>query len=460
MAGNTAYRGRGRRGSGFPQGIGSSFRKDNSVCGHLSSLCRPCACLGREPRCSLVNLPWSVGARLRPDDWESVRMRLMFDCCKWDIQSEDHSVVADFTLILEQEEWNSLAGYAEKLTREVLAAEGELLCRPDLHKILGLPESICRVLRRCAPEKIATGAARVMRFDFHFTPEGWRISEVNADVPGGFIEASGFVELMAEYYSDHSIPPNPAEAYEDAIAVAAGEGGAIGLVHATAHCDDRQVMQYLAKGLQRRGMQPIVLSPKHLKWDSGFARIASSFAAVKPALLVGFFPAEWLPNLRPASSWEPWFCGGKTLMSNPGPAILIQSKRFPLVWKELKTPLPTWQSLLPETQFPNEISPGSQDWGFKPVFGRVGEDVAIAGITEQRAYKEIVKDVKRHPNDWIAQRRFYTLPLENHSGVRYPCLGIFTFDGHAVGGYRWIAGEPVIGHDAQDIAVLIRRKEH
>ena len=189
-----------------------------------------------------MKLPWSVGAQLRPDDWESVRMRLMFDCCKWDIQSEDHSVVADFPLILEQEEWSSLAAYAEELTREVLAAERELLCRPDLHKILGLPESICRVFRKCAPEKIAIGAARVMRFDFHFTPEGWRISEVNADVPGGFIEASGFAELMAEYYPGYSIPPNPAEAYEEAIAEATGEGGVIGLVHATAHCDDRQVM--------------------------------------------------------------------------------------------------------------------------------------------------------------------------------------------------------------------------
>jgi glutathionylspermidine synthase len=219
-------------------------------------------------------------------------------------------------------------------------------------------------------------------------------------------------------------------------------------------------MQYLAKGLQRRGMQPIVLSPKHLKWDSGFARIASAFAAVKPTLLVRFFPAEWLPNLRPASSWEPWFCGGKTLMSNPGRAILIQSKRFPLVWNKLKTPLPTWQSLLPETKSPSDISSGSEHWVFKPVLGRVGEDVAIAGITEQRAYKEIVKDVKCHPNDWIAQRRFNTLPLETHSGVRYPCLGIFTLDGHAVGVYGRIAAKPLIDHDAQDIAVLIRRKEH
>ena len=36
-----------------------------------------------------------------------------------------------------------------------------------------------------------------MRFDFHFTRDGWRISEVNSDVPGGLNESSGFERLMA-----------------------------------------------------------------------------------------------------------------------------------------------------------------------------------------------------------------------------------------------------------------------
>jgi glutathionylspermidine synthase len=134
-----------------------------------------------------------------------------------------------------------------------------------------------------------------------------------------------------------------------------------------------------------------------------------------------------------------------------------QSKRFPLVWKELKTSLPTWQSLLPATQFASEISAGSQDWVFKPVFGRVGEDVAIVGVTEQDAYKKIIKDVKRHPHDWIAQRRFDTLPLETYGGVRYACVGIFTLDSHVVGAYGRIAAKPLIDHNAQDSAVLIRR---
>lgn len=402
-----------------------------------------------------MEIPLRAGAQLHPKDWESVRLRLMFDCCKWDIQSEDHSVVADFPLFLEKEEWKRLASLAEKMTFELLAAERELLSSPDLHGRLGLPRAIENVLKKCSPEKIPVGAARVMRFDFHPTSAGWRVSEVNSDVPGGFIEAAGFTELMAGYYPGYSRPPNPAIKYMDAIASTVGEASAIALVHATAHCDDRQVMEYLGRGLRQKGMEVVPVAPNHLQWELGFARIETTFASARPELLVRFFPAEWLPELRPASIWEPWFLAGKTQMSNPGPAVLIQSKRFPLVCSGLKTALPIWQSLLPETRCPTEVDTKSQDWVFKPAFGRVGEDIAMADVTEPRTYKQIVKDVKRHPGNWLAQKRFVSLPLETPCGTRYTCLGVFTMDGHAAGVYGRIAVKPLIDHEAQDVAVFI-----
>lgn len=406
-----------------------------------------------------MNAPFEAGEPLRAGDWKSVRMRMMFDCCKWDIQSEDHSVIADFPLLIDKQEWDRVGNLAERLSEEALAAEGELLARSDLYPKLSLPESIQNLLRRCAPRAIPRGRARIMRFDFHFTSDGWRISEVNADVPGGFIEASGLTELMSEHYQGYSVPPDPCEAYASAIGAAVNERAVIGLVHATAHCDDRQVMEYLGRRLQRSGMQSVALSPTHLKWESGSARTTRPFASVAPALLVRFFPAEWLPNLR-RGLWEPWFCGGTTPMSNPAIAILIQTKCYPLVWNELETPLPTWRLLLPETRSPRDVSTSSTEWVFKPVFGRVGEDIAIAGVTEARAYKEIVKDVSRHSHHWIAQRRFDAVPLETANGVRYACLGIFTLDCHVVGAYGRIAAKPLIDHDAQDIAVLIRREDH
>ncbi|MGA2419727.1 MAG: glutathionylspermidine synthase family protein, partial [Candidatus Acidiferrum sp.] len=298
------------------------------------------------------------------------------------MQSEDHAVLADFPLVLEEGTWQLLAQQAEQLAAEALTAEAELLGRPELHARLGLPRSLRKALRRCDPENAPLGCARVMRFDFHLTREGWRISEVNSDVPGGFIEAAGFAELMAEHYPECTPPPNPARLYADAIAAAAGEAAAVGLVHATAHSDDAQVMHYLGQELSVRGMRAIMIAPNHLRWNSGVARIASSFAAASPAALVRFFPAEWLPNLGPQAIWEPWFCGGRTAMSNPASAILIQSKRFPLAWDELATPVATWRALLPETKEPSALpTTWSADWVLKPVLGRVGESVAVPGVT-------------------------------------------------------------------------------
>lgn len=86
-----------------------------------------------------MRLPWAAGERLRPNDWKSVRVQLMFDCCKWDIQSEDHSVVTDYPLFLEEHDWKSVASLAEKLSQEVLAAEQELLSRP-----IYTQNSVCR----------------------------------------------------------------------------------------------------------------------------------------------------------------------------------------------------------------------------------------------------------------------------------------------------------------------------
>jgi len=55
-------------------------------------------------------------------------MQLMFDCCKWDIQSEDHSVVADYPLFVEEDEWDSVTGLAEKLSQEVHSRQSKSYC--------------------------------------------------------------------------------------------------------------------------------------------------------------------------------------------------------------------------------------------------------------------------------------------------------------------------------------------
>lgn len=406
-----------------------------------------------------MNLPFAAGEPLSQKDFQSLRTNLIFDYCKWDIQSEDHSVIADFPLFLDTAEWKAVSAIAERLAAEALAAEKELIGRKDLFARLAIPRQIQKVLARCDPDQLPESAARVMRFDFHFTSEGWRISEVNADVPGGFIEASGLASLIAPHYPDHSGPPDAASTYVSAVSQVATPATVIGLVHATAHSDDRQVMEYLAQILRRLGHQTVIAAPNHLQWNSGTAQIKSGFASATPAALIRFFPAEWLPNIHPATSWQPWFCGARTPVSNPGSAILIQSKRFPLAWPELRTPLSAWREFLSETKYPNDFLDSRDNWVFKPVFGRVGEDIAIDGVTEPRAFQQIMKDVQRHPSHYIAQRRFKTISIETPRGTKHVCLGIFTVDGRAAGIYGRIASTPLIDQNAQDIAVLFKLRD-
>ena len=154
-----------------------------------------------------MKVPYRLGDRLPAATWHQVKFRTVFECCKWDVQSEDHCVLADFPLFLAKNAWRELSATAEALSNELVQAERELLVRPDLLRELGLPKVLQRQFSRL--EEPTPGVARVTRFDFHFTEQGWCISEVNADVPGGFIEASGFTRLMATYYPGTTAPPDP-----------------------------------------------------------------------------------------------------------------------------------------------------------------------------------------------------------------------------------------------------------
>jgi hypothetical protein len=173
--------------------------------------------------------------------------------------------------------------------------------------------------------------------------------------------------------------------------------------------------------------------------------------------LIRFLDAEWLPKLRPGSEWKRWFTGSRTPISNPGTSMLIQSKRFPLVWEELETEVPTWRAMIPETRSPSEVSESAErDWVLKSVFGRVGMGVAIAGIKSGLKYRDAARKARKNPEGWAAQRRFEMEPVETASGARHVCLGIFTVDGKAAGAFGRLSKTALVGPSAQDVAVLLR----
>src|SRR6185503_19357411 len=94
----------------------------------------------------------------------TVRRRAIFECHKWDPQVGDVSTIARHPLVVTRAAWAEVAGLATALAAETLAAEAELVARPDLHATLGLSGALRRALLDAARHGAAHGAARIMRF--------------------------------------------------------------------------------------------------------------------------------------------------------------------------------------------------------------------------------------------------------------------------------------------------------
>jgi hypothetical protein len=380
----------------------------------------------------------------------------MFECNKWDPQFGDGCVIARSPLVIRRDAWSEVSVLAAALARETLAAEAELAGRPELHRRLGVGRGIRRAFARVSSIGPASGTARLIRFDFHFTHDGWRISEANADVPGGLNEASGLPELVGPHYPGTASAGDPTRSYVQALRGSLPDHRCVALVHATAYSDDHQMMAFLAKTLRAAGVRAHLASPAHLRWRRGRAWLEARWWRGPLDAVVRFFPADWLSLLPRACGWPFLFAGSKTPLSNPASALLVQSKRFPLVWEDLRTKIPTWRALLPETRDPRS-APWFTDeaWILKPTFGRAGEGLGIPGLAVAADWRRIRRSATWLPRAWVAQRRFETVPVELGGMPVYPCLGVYTVEDRVVGAYGRIARRPLIDSHAEDAAVLL-----
>lgn len=404
-----------------------------------------------------MNLPWHEVEPLCSRAFREVRRTTIFECCKWDPQVEDVCTLSPQPVVLTRAAWDKIDSLAGQLGQEIMAAEKELLERPELWREMALPFSFRRRLIKNAGLDGFQCHLRLVRFDFHFTTEGWRISEANTDVPGGFNEATGFTRLMAQHYPRATPAGDPIQALVEAIESTAGSEATVALVHATAFSDDRQVMVYLARALEGRGLKAVLVSPEHLAWREGDPYLNTDWDKGPVDFVFRFFPAEWLPALPRRCAWWHLLGNSKVPLCNPGSALLTQSKRLPLVWDELREPLFTWRSFLPKTFDPRSV----KGWGkngrcvYKPAFGRVGDMIHIEGVTSAKEARRIARSVRWHPRHWIAQERFQAVPMRAGREAAYPCIGVYTLNGRVIGAYGRVARRPLIDHLARDAAVLV-----
>jgi glutathionylspermidine synthase len=376
---------------------------------------------------------------------------MMLDHFKWDPQIGDESVLLDQPLILSSQAWTELATTAERMAAEIANIEIELLERPEMQRVLGLPIPLQLVLQGWANARPAAGI-RVLRFDFHATTDGWNVSEVNSDVPGGFTESSNFTALMAEHYPGTGPPGNPVQAWKRA-ATCFRNGRRAGILYASGCPEDQQLVSLLGSVLEEDGWRVGFLQhPQQLSWQGGWAY----FDSQRLDLLVRFFQGEWLAELPERSGWPHLFSPTETVVTNPGYAVLCESKRLPLLWERFSSSTRTLEEFFPQCLDPCDIATGKEDWVFKAAFSNTGDDVVIPALLDNDTRRRICRQIRRQSDRWVAQRRFISLLVTASSGaLLYPCLGVYTINGKTEGAYVRLARGPVTDYRATEAALLI-----
>lgn len=393
------------------------------------------------------------------EKYDDYRLEAIFDCYKWDPQFFDNNTVAKHVLVVTKDEYEELKRLTEMLDLETRESEEFINNNLKIAKPLELPKKIYKELKRMKNYN-SENNIRLMRYDFHLTLEDkWVISEVNSDVPGGFAEASLLPQAALKLFGNEKYDYiNFGNILAGAISNKVKPNGRIMLVHCTCYSDDRQVMQFLGDKLKSMGFSVVYAAADHLRFEDGKAISILDNNEGEIDGIVRFTPLEWLKDIKP-KYWDGYF-DTTTPSCNHPIAIFAQTKRFPLIWDELEKQgikLTTWRELLPETL---EVKDAKNKKGyiFKPACGRVGEDISIKEACTEEEYKNIMKNVKKYPKEYLAQRRFNSKPIITDEGESFHvCLGSYTVEGKHAGFYARISKTPRIDSNAADIPVIIER---
>ena len=402
-------------------------------------------------------------------EYDEYRLKLMFDCYKWDPQFLDNNTVAKYALVITEEEHKQLAMLTEALDKETRDAEQFLNNNQNLTFPLKLTKQLLGDIKRMGnydPDK----HIRLTRYDFHPVLDvegGWAISEVNSDVPGGFAEASlmplAAIESIHKAQEKSSIMEKEfyhivsfGDVMIERVKKKVKAGGRIMMVHCTCYSDDRQVMQYLGDRLGAEGYEIIYGAVEHVNFKDNKAYSVMDGNEGQLDAVFRFTPLEWFKDIKP-KRWRGYF-DTETVSCNHPISIYAQTKRFPLVWDVLENhgiSMSTWRSLLPETIDVKHVL-GRENYIYKPAYGRVGDGISIREALDIKEYEKIMKDVVRHSSRYVAQKKFTSIPLKGENGEEYHvCLGSYAIDGRHGGYYARISSTPRIDSNAADIPVLI-----
>ena len=397
--------------------------------------------------------------KIPEDKYYDYKIKAMFDCYKWDPQFCDNNTLSRYVLVLTKKENEEIISLTEKLDKETRLAEEYLNKNIKIVKKLALPRKILEQIPNMQNYD-KTQNIRLMRYDFHLSIDNnWVVTEVNSDCPGGFAESSLLPNLARNVIN---LPQLDFTSFGDKkveeINKKLNKKGTIMMVHCTCFSDDRQVMQYMGDRLKKEGYRIIYGAADHINFKDKKAYCILDNNQISIDLIFRFTPLEWLIQMKPRR-WDGYF-NTITKSCNHPISIYAQSKRFPFVWNDLEKAgisMSTWKKLLPET-FEVKKFLLKEGYIYKPVYGRVGERISIKEACKGDEYEKILRDVKKHPQQYLLQKDFKSKAIITNDGNKYHiCLGSYTIEGKHAGYYARMSLYPRIDSYAEDIPVLIEK---
>jgi len=262
--------------------------------------------------------------------------------------------------------------------------------------------------------------------------------------------------LYRPFYPVFDRPASPLAAWGDAVQAVVHDGH-VALLSAPGYMEDEQVVRTFASELRvRRIPCAMIQSPAALYWhSSGRCTLRSSGNRV--AAVIRFYQAEWLCALPDGSGWKKLFQTSETPVVNTAISVLSESKRFPLAFREVPS-CPTWKALMPDCRDPRDVDPTDwEHWVLKGSYSNTGDKVHICGSLSKREQDRVIREALRSPFQWIAQRRFETLPVKSCRGPLYPCIGVFVVNGRAAGAYVRLSNDQVTNVTALEAPLFIDR---
>lgn len=309
--------------------------------------------------------------------------------------------------------------------------------------------------------------AALMRVDLLLDATGtWKACEINADCPGGHNESLGLPRLARAAGFLGGCDPTHAVDGLVARLRALADGGAVGILHATAYAEDLQVCALVARRLEAAGTRALLAPP-----TAPMARGDELTIQGTPVrVLYRYFPTEWMSGQRNVDAIARAVERRQVRTVTSFAHVFTQSKlAFARTWAQLSS---TWLSPedratcechLPETHDVSEVARASlledrTDWVVKRALGRVGDEVFVGELFEDgREWTALVDHVIARAGGgerWIAQRFVRQLPVPTPWGQRLVTLGAYVLDGRFAGYFARITPRSHVSHDALCVPVF------